>query len=108
MCYVHGRDRHHLQKRAKVRDFVCPCGAVFHSRAKLLWHKETHDEKPKACHYCSDKFVHASSLTRHVRRTHNEYFLSDKHKTKGENVTCPVCKQVRLVPFSFYSLQILF
>ncbi|XP_075976479.1 uncharacterized protein LOC142976795 [Anticarsia gemmatalis] len=93
---VQHRDRHHLQKRAKVRDFVCGCGLVFHSRAKLLWHKETHDDKPKACLYCSDKFVHAASLTRHVRRSHNEYFLSDKGKLKGENVPCPVCKQVYL------------
>lgn len=95
---VQHRDRHHFNKRAKVRDFVCQCGAVFHSRAKLQWHQETHDGKPKACSYCSDKFVHASSLTRHVRRTHNEYFLPDKGKTGAlaQNVPCPVCKQVYL------------
>ncbi|XP_068622703.1 uncharacterized protein [Battus philenor] len=93
---VQHRDRHHFQKRAKVRDFVCHCGAVFHSRAKLLWHKETHEMKPKSCLYCSDKFVHASSLTRHVRRTHNEYYLSDKLKGKVENVSCPICKQTYL------------
>ncbi|XP_026498500.2 uncharacterized protein LOC113402456 [Vanessa tameamea] len=95
---VQHRDRHHFKKKTKIRDFVCHCGAVFHSRAKLLWHKETHDEKPKACLYCSDKFVHAASLTRHVRRTHNEYFLADKATEKGrmENVPCPVCKQMYL------------
>ncbi|XP_014359734.2 uncharacterized protein LOC106711842 [Papilio machaon] len=90
------RDRHHFQKRAKVRDFVCHCGAVYHSRAKLLWHKETHDSKPKSCLFCSDKFVHSSSLTRHVRRTHNAHFLSDKVKGKEVNVPCPVCKQIYL------------
>ncbi|XP_039745531.1 zinc finger protein 672-like [Pararge aegeria] len=90
-------DRHHLKKKPKVRDFVCPqCGAVFHSRAKLQWHKETHDEKPKACVYCSDKFVHAASLTRHVRRSHNEYFMASTEKHKTQNVPCPVCKQVSL------------
>lgn len=88
------RDRHHLAKRAKVRDFVCQCGVVFHSRAKLQWHQETHADKPRACLYCSDKFVHAASLTRHVRRSHNEYFLAERHKGKQENVQCPVCKQV--------------
>ncbi|XP_049870479.1 uncharacterized protein LOC126369927 isoform X2 [Pectinophora gossypiella] len=93
---VQHRDRHHYLKKLKVRDFVCHCGAVFHSKAKLLWHKETHDEKPKSCQYCSEKFVHSSSLTRHVRRTHNEYYVPDKNKGKVENVTCPVCKQVYL------------
>ncbi|KAJ8724622.1 hypothetical protein PYW08_016096 [Mythimna loreyi] len=93
---VQHRDRHHLAKRAKVRDFVCQCGVVFHSRAKLRWHQETHAERPRACLYCSDKFVHAASLTRHVRRSHNEYFLAERHKGKQENVQCPVCKQVYL------------
>ncbi|XP_059054629.1 uncharacterized protein LOC131848710 [Achroia grisella] len=93
---VQHRDRHHLQKKAKVRDYVCQCGAVFHSRAKLHWHKETHEERPKACLYCSDKFVHAASLTRHVRRSHNEYYLSERLRGKVDNVPCPVCKQVYL------------
>ncbi|KAM3956282.1 LOW QUALITY PROTEIN: uncharacterized protein ACR2FA_009731 [Aphomia sociella] len=92
---VQHRDRHHFQKKAKVRDFVCQCGAVFHSLAKLLWHKETHQDRPKACLYCSDKFVHAASLTRHVRRSHNEYYLSER-AGKVDNVPCPVCKQVYL------------
>ncbi|CAG9580132.1 unnamed protein product [Danaus chrysippus] len=93
---VQHRDRHHFKKKAKVRDFLCHCGAVFHSRAKLHWHKETHEDKPKACLYCSDKFVHAASLTRHVRRTHNEHFSSLRIKGKLENVPCPVCKQMYL------------
>ncbi|XP_045496486.1 uncharacterized protein LOC123694909 [Colias croceus] len=93
---VQHRDRHHLNKKAKVRDYICQCGAVFHSRAKLHWHRETHDGRPKACAYCSDKFVHAASLTRHVRRTHNEYYLSPRLRGKVDNVTCPVCKQVYL------------
>ncbi|CAH0399020.1 unnamed protein product [Chilo suppressalis] len=90
------RDRHHFQKKPKVRDYVCQCGAVFQSKAKLQWHRETHDPRPKACLYCSDKFVHAASLTRHVRRTHNVYYLSEKQKGKTENVPCPVCKQIYL------------
>ncbi|CAG9787444.1 unnamed protein product [Diatraea saccharalis] len=90
------RDRHHFQKKPKVRDFVCQCGAVFQSRAKLQWHRETHEPRPRACPYCSDKFVHAASLTRHVRRTHNVYYLADKQKGKAENVPCPVCKQIYL------------
>ncbi|XP_037975608.2 uncharacterized protein LOC105383886 [Plutella xylostella] len=89
------RDRHHMHKKPKIRDYVCHCGEIYHSRAKLRWHKETHDGKPKACQYCSDKFIHLSSLTRHVRRTHNAYFMRDDLK-KNENVPCPVCKQVYL------------
>ncbi|XP_053605284.1 uncharacterized protein LOC128672272 [Plodia interpunctella] len=93
---VQHRDRHHFQKKAKVRDYVCRCGAIFHSKAKLQWHAETHEERPKACLYCSDKFVHAASLTRHVRRSHNEYYLSARLRGKVDNVPCPVCKQVYL------------
>ncbi|XP_037296820.1 uncharacterized protein LOC115451564 [Manduca sexta] len=94
---VQHRDRHHFGKRARVRDFVCQCGAVFHSRAKLLWHQETHEERPKACLYCSDKFVHAASLTRHVRRAHNEYYLAPRTRPPApDNVPCPVCKQIYL------------
>ncbi|XP_041968022.1 uncharacterized protein LOC121725233 [Aricia agestis] len=93
---VQHRDRHHLKKKARVRDFVCACGLVFHSAAKLLWHRETHDERPKACPYCSDKFVHAASLTRHVRRSHNALYVSERLRGKVDNVPCPVCKQVYL------------
>ncbi|KOB63271.1 putative zinc finger protein, partial [Operophtera brumata] len=64
------------------------------SRAKYLWHKETHADKPRACVYCSDKFVHAASLTRHVRRSHNDLYLSQHTRLKNDNVTCPICKQV--------------
>ncbi|XP_035440592.2 uncharacterized protein LOC118269555 isoform X2 [Spodoptera frugiperda] len=93
---VQHRDRHHLHKRSKVRDFVCQCGLVLHSRAKLRWHQETHADRPRACDYCSDKFVHAASLTRHIRRAHNQYFLADRLQGNNENVQCPVCKQVYL------------
>ncbi|XP_013192919.1 uncharacterized protein LOC106136812 [Amyelois transitella] len=92
---VQHRDRHHFQKKAKVRDFVCRCGLVFHSRAKLQWHAETHEERPKACLYCSDKFVHAASLTRHVRRAHNDCYTAAR-RGSADNVPCPVCKQVYL------------
>ncbi|KAI8421217.1 hypothetical protein MSG28_008280 [Choristoneura fumiferana] len=74
--YLNERSRHNKQN----------CGAVFHSRAKLHWHRETHDDKPKACPYCSDKFVHAASLTRHVRRTHNEYYLNERSRHNKQNV----------------------
>ncbi|KOB67127.1 putative zinc finger protein [Operophtera brumata] len=66
------------------------------SRAKYLWHKETHADKPRACVYCSDKFVHAASLTRHVRRSHNDLYLSQHTRLKNDNVTCPICKQAYL------------
>ncbi|KAJ0177610.1 hypothetical protein K1T71_006483 [Dendrolimus kikuchii] len=93
---VQHRARHHLQKRAKIKDYICHCGAIFHTKAKLRWHKETHEEKPKSCLYCSDKFVHAASLTRHVRRSHNEYYVAEPLRGKVDNVPCPVCKQIYL------------
>nr|XP_021195584.2 uncharacterized protein LOC110380051 [Helicoverpa armigera] len=86
---VQHRDRHHLAKRAKVRDFVCQCGLVFHSRAKLRWHQETHAPRPRACLYCSDKFVHAASLTRHVRRAHQQHCAR-----RADHAPCPVCAQL--------------
>ncbi|CAH0582870.1 unnamed protein product [Chrysodeixis includens] len=96
---VQHRDRHHLAKRAKVRDFVCQCGVVFHSRAKLRWHQETHAPRPRACLYCSDKFVHAASLARHLRRKHNHHFQPPQPApghAAPDNVQCPVCNQVYL------------
>ncbi|XP_037867730.1 uncharacterized protein LOC101744027 [Bombyx mori] len=81
------RDRHHLSKRVRAREVSCECGLVFASRARLRWHRETHAARPHACALCSDKFVHAASLTRHLRRTHRQ---PDPHL----DVPCPVCKQL--------------
>ncbi|XP_047996831.1 uncharacterized protein LOC125234576 [Leguminivora glycinivorella] len=92
---VQHRDRHHLHKKRLVRDFVCACGAVFHSRAKLRWHAETHAPRPHACPTCGDKFLHQASLTRHVRRAHDPAY-TDAQRPRQHNVPCPVCKQVYL------------
>ncbi|XP_063368284.1 uncharacterized protein LOC134656651 [Cydia amplana] len=92
---VQHRDRHHLHKKRPVRDFVCLCGCVFHSRAKLRWHAETHAARPHACAACGDKFLHRASLTRHVRRAHDPAY-TDAQRPKQHNVPCPVCKQVYL------------
>ncbi|XP_044761109.1 zinc finger and BTB domain-containing protein 17 [Coccinella septempunctata] len=90
---IQHRYRHHLKHKRKLKDYVCHCGEYFHSRKKLAWHKETHDTKPKACTKCSEKFVHMSSLTRHMRKAHNERFLPSEERS-NENVECPVCKGV--------------
>ncbi|EEZ97964.1 zinc finger protein 571 [Tribolium castaneum] len=92
---VQHRNRHHLNIKKKVKDYICFCKEVFHSKKKLAWHKEIHDAKPKSCTHCSEKFIHMSSLTRHMRRAHNERFLPNGHK-KAENVECPICKGVYL------------
>lgn len=68
---------------------------VLPSKKKFEWHKEIHDEKPKACPYCREKFVHTTSLTRHVRRVHDMRYVPKKER-EGENVECPVCNQVFL------------
>nr|CAI5848636.1 unnamed protein product [Callosobruchus analis] len=88
---VQHRNRHHLQMKKKVRDYICQCGEIFHSKKKLAWHKEIHEAKPKACAHCSEKFLHMSSLTRHMRRAHNGKFLPEETR-QNENVECPICK----------------
>lgn len=92
---VQHRNRHHLNIKKKVKDYICFCGEILHSKKKLAWHKEIHDTKPKACTQCSEKFVHMASLTRHMRRAHNERFVP-KEERSNENVECPICKGVYL------------
>lgn len=82
----------HMNTKRKLKDFICDCGEVFHSKTKLIWHREIHDEKPKQCPFCVERFVHTASLTRHVRKWHNDTYLSDLvDKKKIKNVTCPIC-----------------
>ncbi|KAF5286844.1 hypothetical protein FQA39_LY00377 [Lamprigera yunnana] len=92
---VQHRNRHHLKMKKKVKDYVCYCGEVVHSKKKFAWHKEVHDAKPKSCTQCSEKFVHMASLTRHMRKAHNERFVPAEHRST-ENVVCPICKGVYL------------
>ncbi|EZA60983.1 hypothetical protein X777_08195 [Ooceraea biroi] len=89
------KNRHHLNIKKKLKDYICHCGEVFHTKKKLAWHKETHDEKPKACSYCNERFIHMASLTRHMRRAHNRRFVPDAQR-ENENVECPVCKCIYL------------
>ncbi|EDV42659.2 uncharacterized protein Dana_GF18103 [Drosophila ananassae] len=71
----------------RKKEYVCHCGEVLPSKARFLWHKETHDLKPKCCPYCCDRFVHANSLRRHIRLAHSEKF------DYSEPIECPMCKQ---------------
>ncbi|KAJ8974637.1 hypothetical protein NQ317_019871 [Molorchus minor] len=79
---VQHRNRNHFQIKKKIRDYICHCGEIVHSKKKLAWHKEIHDSKPKACTQCSEKFIHMSSLTRHMRRAHNQKFLPELDRCK--------------------------
>lgn len=92
---VQHRNIHHFNIKKKVKDFICVCGEIFHSKKKLAWHKEIHEAKPKSCAHCSEKFIHMASLTRHMRRAHNDRFVP-KEERSAENVECPICKGVYL------------
>lgn len=89
---IQHKNFHHLRLKKKVKDYFCHCGEVFHSVKKLEWHKEIHDPKPKQCLYCSQKFIHSASLTRHIRHNHDNAYLPNKGN-KLENVQCPICHQ---------------
>lgn len=84
---LHHRARVHLNKKAKQEDYVCDCGEIFQTKAKLEWHQETHENKPKPCPYCRERFTHRNSLTRHIRLSHTEKYVFVKSKA----VNCPIC-----------------
>ncbi|XP_044742915.1 uncharacterized protein LOC123305297 [Chrysoperla carnea] len=88
------RDTVHMLRKPQ-RDFVCHCGETFKSKNRFTWHSEIHESKPKACTFCSEKFVHTASLTRHIRIAHNENYIPDDNRL-SENVPCPICKKMYL------------
>ncbi|XP_021701984.1 uncharacterized protein LOC5565015 [Aedes aegypti] len=83
------RNRHHLNKVPSKKDFVCHCGEVFQSKAKMEWHKEIHENKPKSCPFCREKFIHKNSLTRHIRLSHTEKYV----KLETATEMCTLCNQ---------------
>ncbi|XP_050073404.1 uncharacterized protein LOC126561328 [Anopheles maculipalpis] len=84
------RKRYHLNRTVTKEDYVCPlCGEVFHTQAKMEWHKETHEKKPKPCPYCREKFIHRNSLTRHIRLSHTDKYAKLENKTEP----CSICQQ---------------
>ncbi|XP_063227534.1 uncharacterized protein LOC134533798 [Bacillus rossius redtenbacheri] len=89
------RNRCHLKIKRKVKDYVCHCGEIFHTKKKLEWHKETHDTKPKSCLCCSEKYVHETSLTRHIRKAHDGSYMS-KRSPDGKQEPCSVCNGMLL------------
>lgn len=92
---IQHRNVHHLKVKKKTKDYICRCGEVFHSLRKLEWHKEVHDTKPKTCPFCSQKFIHSASVTRHVRRSHMPEYLPGDNR-EFENVQCPICEKIYL------------
>ncbi|XP_052899983.1 uncharacterized protein LOC128306492 [Anopheles moucheti] len=84
------RKRYHMNRTVTKEDYVCQlCGEVFHSQAKMEWHKETHEKKPKSCPYCREKFIHRNSLTRHIRLSHTDKYAMLENKTEP----CNICQQ---------------
>uniref|UniRef100_A0A182M1U3 C2H2-type domain-containing protein n=1 Tax=Anopheles culicifacies TaxID=139723 RepID=A0A182M1U3_9DIPT len=84
------RKRYHLNRTVTKEDYVCQlCGEVFHTHAKMEWHKETHEKKPKSCPYCREKFIHRNSLTRHIRLSHTDKYAKLENKTEP----CSICQQ---------------
>ncbi|BES91861.1 ZnF_C2H2 [Nesidiocoris tenuis] len=69
------KDSVHFQVKKPAKEFICECGETFVTKKKFEWHKETHDGKPKQCMYCSERYVHSTSLTRHIRKAHNCEYL---------------------------------
>ncbi|XP_030371217.1 uncharacterized protein LOC115621653 isoform X2 [Scaptodrosophila lebanonensis] len=80
--------KRHTKMMVRKKEYVCHCGEVLPSKARFLWHKETHDVKPKCCPHCCDRFVHANSLRRHIRLAHSDKF------DYAEPMECPMCKQI--------------
>ncbi|RZF34556.1 hypothetical protein LSTR_LSTR017618 [Laodelphax striatellus] len=98
---IQHKNRSHLKIKRKAKDYFCDCGEVFHSPLKLAWHKESHDSNPKKCTYCSSRFIHEASLTRHIRKAHDPHYIPVIKKfkvlqTTRENVECPICHKVCL------------
>jgi uncharacterized Zn-finger protein len=82
--------------KKKIKEYFCDCGEPFPTRKKLAWHKETHLEKPRQCSFCSEKYVHSASLTRHIRKMHDSHYLPPDEAPKTKNVQCPVCNLIFL------------
>lgn len=89
---IQHRNRVHLNKKPSRKDYVCDCGEIFQSKAKLEWHQETHENRPKACPHCRERFTHRNSLTRHIRLSHTDKYKFEKSKT----MQCPVCEATYL------------
>ncbi|KAK9505464.1 hypothetical protein O3M35_009518 [Rhynocoris fuscipes] len=89
------KDIAHYSVKKKVKEFFCECGETFASKKKLEWHKETHADKPKQCMYCSERYIHNASLTRHIRRAHNNEYIppstDGQPNIKRKNVVCQIC-----------------
>lgn len=63
--------RIHLSSKTKA---CATCGKTFRSNHELKMHNLTHSEnRDFHCVYCRNKYKTKSSLTRHIRETHNRH-----------------------------------
>ncbi|XP_066988924.1 uncharacterized protein [Macrobrachium rosenbergii] len=97
VCLNKHKLKAHSKGKAKSkarRDFMCnTCNEVFPSEKKLSWHQEIHERWPKKCQQCGERFIHQSSLTKHIRQKHNPHHQTSDGKTEN-NATCHVCLKV--------------
>ena len=76
-----------------AKELFCHCGQMFKTKRELDWHvEEVHERVPKKCTYCSEVFVHSTSLTRHIRRRHQKDYMPDDKKA-SLSAKCPICLQ---------------
>jgi uncharacterized Zn-finger protein len=80
----------HLKIRKAIVDLNCDhCDKIFHSKKRLAWHLEIHLKTPRICSFCPQRFVHRSSLTRHIRTMHDRKYVADEKDR--QSVECPEC-----------------
>lgn len=62
----------HLLRHSGERNFKCElCGAACYTRGELKCHARTHSkEKNYSCPVCAVKFIHSSSVNKHMFKTH--------------------------------------
>lgn len=87
---IQHRNRHHLNIKPEQKDYLCHCGEVLHSKAKFIWHKEIHENRPKGCPFCRERFIHQNSLSRHIRLSHEDKYWDYQNAP----FPCPICEQL--------------
>jgi uncharacterized Zn-finger protein len=85
----------HKKVRKAKQDMICFfCTKIFHTKKSLTWHVETHLGKPNVCPHCPQRFVHNSSLTRHIRTMHDRKYVPKINVKPSSYVECAECEGI--------------